>query len=69
MTATLGGADGVVADDAVIAFVEEQFAALDLDGRSLCLVIPDATRRCPLPLLLGAIGRAVRSWPWGPTPR
>ena len=59
MTATLGGADGVVADDAVIAFVDEQFAALDLDGRSLCLVIPDATRQCPLPLLLGAIGRAV----------
>ena len=59
MTATIGGPAEVLADDAVAAFVEAQFAALDLDGRSLCLVIPDATRNCPLPLLLGAIVRAV----------
>jgi hypothetical protein len=24
----------------------------DLDGKSVCLVIPDGTRSCPLPLLL-----------------
>ena len=59
MTATIGGPAEVLADDAVAAFVDAQFAALDLDGRSLCLVIPDATRNCPLPLLLGAIVRAV----------
>ena len=59
MTATIGGPE-VVLDDAVVdRFVTEQFAGLDLDGRSLCLVIPDATRRCPLPTLLGAITRAV----------
>ena len=52
---------------------EAQLAGLDLDGRSLCLVIPDATRQCPLPLLLGAItersragsARASRSSPSG----
>ncbi len=59
MTAEVGGADVVLDDDAVAAFVEAQFAGLDLDGRSLCLVIPDATRQCPLPLLLGAVLRAV----------
>jgi lactate racemase len=59
MTATIGGVDRVLDDEAVAAFVAEQFAGLDLDGRSLCLVIPDATRQCPLPLLLGAIVRAV----------
>ncbi|HEY5886110.1 MAG TPA: lactate racemase domain-containing protein [Acidimicrobiales bacterium] len=59
MTATIGGPAEVLADGAVESFVAEQFAALDLDGRSLCLVIPDATRNCPLPLLLGAILRAV----------
>src|SRR4051794_28747063 len=32
---------------------------LDLDGRALCLVIPHATRQCPLPLVLGAICEAV----------
>lgn len=65
MTATVGGTDGVLDDDAVVAFVEEQLGALDLDGRSLCLVIPDATRQCPLPLLLEAtlrsVGHRVRS--------
>jgi len=58
--ATIGGATGVLDDGQVAAFVEAQFAALDLDGRSLCLVIPDATRSCPLSVLLGAIHRAVR---------
>jgi nickel-dependent lactate racemase len=65
VTATVGGTDGVLDDDAVVAFVEEQLGALDLDGRSLCLVIPDATRQCPLPLLLEAtlrsVGHRVRS--------
>ena len=59
MTETIGGPGEVLDDAAVVAFVEAQFAGLDLDGRSLCLVIPDATRQCPLPLLLGAIHRAV----------
>jgi nickel-dependent lactate racemase len=59
VTAELGGPDQVLADAAVAAFVEEQFAGLDLDGRSLCLVIPDATRQCPLPLLLDAALRGV----------
>ena len=59
MTASIGGPEVVLDDAAVAAFVAEQFAGLDLDGRSLCLVIPDATRQCPLPTLLGAITRAV----------
>ena len=55
MTTSIGGASQVLDDGAVAAFVAEQISALDLDGRSLCLVIPDATRQCPLlPLLLGA---------------
>lgn len=59
MTAVIGGAHERLADRAVRAFVAEQLGALDLDGRSLCLVVPDATRACPLPLLLGAIHGAV----------
>jgi lactate racemase len=42
-------------------FIRVRFDALDLDGRSLCLVIPDATRSCPLPLLLDAIYEAVKA--------
>ena len=56
---TIGGAAGVVDEAALAAFVRDQFAQLDLDGRSLCLVIPDGTRRCPLPSLLGAIQPAI----------
>jgi len=59
VTAELGGADQVLDDEAVATFVEAQVSALDLDGRTLCLVIPDATRQCPLPLLLRAIQRAA----------
>jgi len=55
----LGGTTGELTEEQVRAFVARQFAALDLDGRSLCLVIPDATRQCPLPLLLDAVRRAV----------
>jgi lactate racemase len=55
----LGGATGEVPAAAVAEFVERRFDALDLDGRSLCLVVPDATRQCPLPLVLDAVRRAV----------
>ena len=59
MTFTIGGPKQVLPTDEVESFVMERMAQIDLDGRSLCLVIPDATRRCPLPLLLNAIQRSV----------
>jgi len=43
------------------AFIRARLDALDLNGRSLCLVIPDATRSCPLPLLLDAVHEAVKA--------
>jgi nickel-dependent lactate racemase len=57
--AVLGGPDRVLTDDEVTRFVGEQLAAEDLDGRSVCLVVPDGTRSCPLPLLLTAVHRAL----------
>ena len=66
MTATLGGPGPVLAPEQVRRFVRAQVAGLDLAGRSLCVVIPDGTRRCPLPALLQAVadgvGDRVRSW-------
>jgi nickel-dependent lactate racemase len=53
--ATLGGAGGVLDDEAVRAFVHDRVGALDVAGRSVCVLVPDATRSCPLPLLLGAV--------------
>jgi nickel-dependent lactate racemase len=57
--ALVGGTDGVLTEDEVRTFVAEQLAGCDLDGRSVCVVVPDATRSCPLPLLLTAVHGAL----------
>jgi nickel-dependent lactate racemase len=57
--AAIGGPHQRLTDDEVAAFVRQQLERIDLDGRSLCIVIPDATRTCPLPLLLGALWGSV----------
>jgi nickel-dependent lactate racemase len=59
VVATIGGPDGVLSGDAVTAFVQEQLGAAGLDGRSVCVLVPDATRSCPLPLLLSAVHQAL----------
>ena len=57
--ARIGDATDTLPDERVQAFVAEQLAGVDLDGRSLCVLVPDGTRSCPLPLLLEAVHRAV----------
>lgn len=59
MTALLGGPHGKLDEAEIRGFVRAQLDGLDLDGRSLCLVVPDATRTCPLPTILTAITDAV----------
>ena len=63
--AQIGGSTGVLTDDQIRRFVEEQLAGVELEGRSVCVIVPDGTRSCPLPLLLGAVhevlhGRVTR---------
>ena len=63
--ASIGDADDVLSPDDVSAFVREQLDAYPVDGRSVCILVPDGTRTCPLPLLLQAVhsslaGRATR---------
>ncbi len=60
MTVTIGSPDAIIAPEDVRGFIASQFDTLDLDGRSLCLVIPDATRNCPVASLLAAVESAVR---------
>ncbi|MGP0031619.1 MAG: lactate racemase domain-containing protein [Acidimicrobiales bacterium] len=60
MNASIGGPDRLLDPAAVQGFITAHLEGLDLDGRSLCLVIPDATRTCPLPLMLSAVEAAVR---------
>jgi lactate racemase len=57
--AVVGGPDTVLTPDEVRRFVVQALADADLDGRSVCLVIPDGTRSSPLPLLLSAIHGAL----------
>ncbi|MGW0231810.1 lactate racemase domain-containing protein [Actinopolymorpha singaporensis] len=57
-----GGTDApgtTVPAEQAAAFVAERLAGVPLEGRSLCVVVPDSTRSCPLPLLLGAVHEAV----------
>jgi lactate racemase len=58
-TARIGGADRILTEREVRAFVAEQLAGIDADGRSVCVLVPDGTRSCPLPLLVGAVHRAL----------
>jgi lactate racemase len=55
----IGGADQVLSEAQIREFVMEQLAGARLDGRSVCVLVPDATRSCPLPLLLSAVHEAL----------
>jgi nickel-dependent lactate racemase len=56
---TIGG-PGETLDDAVVRdFVVRQLAAEELDGKNVCVIVPDGTRSCPLPMLLDAVREAL----------
>ena len=57
--ARIGDTTTVLDDGQVAAFVREQLAAHPFDGRSVCVLVPDATRTCPLPLLMRAVHAAL----------
>ena len=55
----IGGPDRVLGEDEVRAFVREQLARLDVDGASVCVLVPDAHACYPLGLVLPAIHGAL----------
>jgi lactate racemase len=55
----IGGPDEILPAEAVTAFVADQLAAQPLDRRSVCVIVPDGTRTCPLPLLLSAVHESL----------
>ena len=57
---TVGGVDQELSSDEVTAFVTQALARADLDDKRVCLVLPDGTRTCPLPLLMRAAYSALK---------
>jgi nickel-dependent lactate racemase len=56
---TIGGPGEVLSAGQVTAFVRERLGTVPVDGRSVCVLVPDGTRSCPLPLLLSAVYGAL----------
>jgi lactate racemase len=48
--AVLGGVGDILQPDQVSEFVAAAVAGTGIENKRVCLVVPDATRTCPLPL-------------------
>jgi nickel-dependent lactate racemase len=57
--ARIGDEHGALTTEQVTEFIAAQLAATDVDGKSVCIVVPDGTRTCPLPMLVGAVHAAL----------
>ncbi len=57
--AMIGGVGHHLPTAEVTAFVASALAGADLDDQRVCLVVPDGTRTCPLPLLMTAFRDAL----------
>lgn len=57
--ARVGDETTVLDEEQVTAFIADQLAGHPFDGRSVCVLVPDATRTCPMPLLLRAVHGAL----------
>src|SRR3712207_3553831 len=55
----VGGVGEQLSSEAVAEFVTRALAEADLDAKRVCLVVPDGTRTCPLPLILRAFHGAL----------
>jgi nickel-dependent lactate racemase len=53
--AQIGGPGQVLGAEQITGFVRDQLGTAPVDGRSVCVLVPDGTRSCPLPLLLSAV--------------
>jgi nickel-dependent lactate racemase len=55
----LGGVGVQLSAEQVSSFVEQALAAADLEDKRICLVVPDRTRTCPLPMIMAAAHRSL----------
>jgi nickel-dependent lactate racemase len=59
--AVLGGAEETLRPEQVSEFVATAVAGVGVENQRVCLVVPDGTRTCPLPLLLQAMREGLAS--------
>lgn len=57
---TVGDANGVLSARQAHDHIVRSLATMDLDGKSVCLVVPDGTRSVPMPKLLPAVHEALK---------
>jgi lactate racemase len=60
-TAVIGGVGEILGPEQVSEFVAARVAGAGLENQRVCLVVPDGTRTCPLPLLLQAMRETLGS--------
>lgn len=56
---TIGGPHAHITADELDDFITTNLAEVDLDGKNVCLIVPDDTRSCPLPQVLGDVYKNV----------
>jgi lactate racemase len=58
-TRRVGGVGEQLSAEAVTTFVARALAEADLDAKRICLIVPDGTRTCPLPMIMRAFHGAL----------
>ena len=56
---TVGGPECTLTSEQVSSFIADALGAADLDGKSVCLIIPDGTRSMPLPEVLREVHKSL----------
>jgi nickel-dependent lactate racemase len=56
---SVGSAQGFLDPATIEDFIAEELARIDVDGKRVCLIVPDDTRSCPMPQLLPLVYRAL----------
>lgn len=56
---TIGGADTILSLEQIQRHIVDSLATMDLDGKSVCVVVPDGTRSVPMGKLLPAVHEAL----------
>ena len=55
MTRVLGSAQQILGPAQIDEFIRTALEADDYTGKRVCVLVPDATRSCPLPALLDSV--------------